>query len=230
MGGQGTDVEIEHRFWIPDHTILPGLGKGSKIVQCYLRRDELYLVDGAVYFKDQMLVRKWKKGDVEGVSVTAEQAKKINQLLDPEDYRVDSFRIRIFQDRKDKFHRKANVTVKGPGYPDRFEAEWEIVLTPDIDQMVNSGGKPKIQKIRYEVIYDGETWEIDKFLEDNNKLWLAEIEIPSNDYSFKVPSWVGKKLDGDNGKRLGNGTLAKGDKWEDLQLDEEFMRWLKGPN
>jgi CYTH domain-containing protein len=46
----------------------------------------------------------------------------------------------------------------------------------------------RIHKIRYRV-YEGEfTWEVDDF--KDRDLYLAEIEIPSEDYKVVIPEWL----------------------------------------
>jgi CYTH domain-containing protein len=39
--------------------------------------------------------------------------------------------------------------------------------------------------------------EVDVFHGDNEGLVLAEIELPSEDYVFEVPEWLGKEVTGD---------------------------------
>jgi len=214
-------VEIEHRFFIPDPAILPPLGKGVGIVQCYLPRIKLEMVEGAIYFGTRQLVRKWSLGDVSGVSVTDNQAKEIEKLMEPDNFQIESFRIRIADQR-------AYVTIKGPGYLQRFEGEWEVRVD-EVEDLVSSMRFDSVRKKRFRVpCNDGLFWEIDFFEGDDCGLVMAEIEVPSVDYHFEKPPWLGRNVTQE--KRFGNGSLAKYESWCDLKEDRVLMRWLMGPN
>ena len=63
-----------------------------------------------------------------------------------------------------------------------------------------------IQKIRYTVLHEGLTWEIDEFLGDNKGLIVAEIELDSEDQVFEKPSWLGQEVTADS--RYANSNLA----------------------
>jgi adenylate cyclase len=54
-----------------------------------------------------------------------------------------------------------------------------------------------IEKRRYEVVYDGCTWEIDVFEGANEGLVVAELELDSEEQSFDRPSWLGEEVSGD---------------------------------
>jgi CYTH domain-containing protein len=153
--------------------------------------------------------------------VSREEVEEINRLLGMDPMQVESFRIRIQDD-------DACVTVKGPGNLKRFEAEWPV-LKADVEKMVVSRQYKSVTKTRHIVPFkDGLYWEIDFFEGDNKGLVMAELEVPSIDYQFDRPDWLGKEVTEEN--KLGNGSLAK-QAWCDLQEDdEELMRWLMGPN
>ena len=59
---------------------------------------------------------------------------------------------------------------------------------------------------------EGLCWEIDVFEGDNHGLVMAELEVPSADYEFVRPEWLGTDVTSDN--RFGNGSLAR-DPWCD---------------
>jgi CYTH domain-containing protein len=48
----------------------------------------------------------------------------------------------------------------------------------------------KIRKYRYHFWYEGLTWFADEYLDNNKGLWIAEVEIPSEDFQFAVPEFV----------------------------------------
>ena len=50
-------------------------------------------------------------------------------------------------------------------------------------------------------------WEVDEFLGNNKGLFVAEIELTSEDESFQKPSWIGKEVTNDH--RYRNSYLAK---------------------
>ena len=52
----------------------------------------------------------------------------------------------------------------------------------------------QIEKLRYTIEFEGFSWEIDEFLGENKGLVIAEIELESEDQSFKKPSWIGEEV------------------------------------
>ncbi|TGL58729.1 CYTH domain-containing protein [Leptospira sarikeiensis] len=89
----------------------------------------------------------------------------------------------------------------------REEFEYEIPLI-DAEEMINNiCEKPIIKKLRYLVHFHGNIWEIDEFLEDNEGLIVAEIELQSEDGSFDKPEWVGEEVSND--PRYFNSSLIK---------------------
>ncbi len=51
--------------------------------------------------------------------------------------------------------------------------------------------RPFIDKIRYKVKCGEHIWELDVFAGENSGLVVAEIELDSEDETFKLPSWGG---------------------------------------
>jgi len=64
-----------------------------------------------------------------------------------------------------------------------------------------------IDKTRYEIPQGKHTWEVDEFYEDNQGLTVAEIELSTEDESFKKPKWLGKEVTGD--KKYYNSQLSE---------------------
>ena len=54
--------------------------------------------------------------------------------------------------------------------------------------------KPLIEKIRYTLEYEGVVWEVDRFFGENEGLFIAEVELASEDQAFIKPEWVGKEV------------------------------------
>ena len=91
-------------------------------------------------------------------------------------------RIRIID------NQRAELTVKGSGSVSRQEFNYDIPLQDALD--MNPLMKGVIEKVRYHVKYQGHMWEVDRFDGPLSGLWLAEIELPSEDTVFDVPPWA----------------------------------------
>jgi len=93
-------------------------------------------------------------------------------------------RIRIYGD-------TAFITIKGKqdNYS-RREFEYEIPLN-DAQIIIEKMCLPSIiKKNRYLIDYDEHTWEIDEYLDDNNGLVTAEIELSHENEIFELPDWI----------------------------------------
>lgn len=93
---------------------------------------------------------------------------------------------------------KGFITVKGKSvnHISRAEFEYQIPLK-DAQQMLMQLCPAYIEKIRYQIDVDGFTWEVDEFIQPRQGLILAEIELPSEDTVFKVPSWIKEEVSHD---------------------------------
>lgn len=100
-------------------------------------------------------------------------------------------RVRISDER-------AWLTIKGPsknGGLSRYEWEKEIGKSEALELMELSEGA-LIDKRRYLVEYEGHTFEVDEFYDDNEGLTLAEVELKSEDEEFSRPEWLGAEVTG----------------------------------
>lgn len=101
---------------------------------------------------------------------------------------------------------EAVITIKGKGngmsHP---EFEYPVPLD-DARQMLALCEPPIITKTRHIVMYEGNRWEIDEFHGDLNGLVIAELEVPNEDYTFAIPSFVGCEVTND--KRYYNSQLG----------------------
>ena len=59
------------------------------------------------------------------------------------------------------------------------------------------GSLPMINKVRYQVEYEGHIWEVDEFHGKNDGLVIAEIELEDEYEEFKEPPWLGKEVTAD---------------------------------
>jgi adenylate cyclase len=89
---------------------------------------------------------------------------------------------------------KGFITIKGnhSGIT-RDEFEYEIPLQ-DAEEMLRKFTPPMTAKIRYRVPFEGHTWEVDEFLEGNEGLIVAEIELGNADEGFGIPEWIGEEV------------------------------------
>lgn len=78
----------------------------------------------------------------------------------------------------------------------RQEFEYQIPFQ-DAYELLHLCVGSEVSKIRYYVEYKGMTWEVDDFQLDNKGLCVAEIELPSADFDFEKPSWVGREVTDD---------------------------------
>lgn len=88
------------------------------------------------------------------------------------------------------------ITIKGKGdgaaHP---EFEYEIPLD-DAVRLMSLCEPPVIEKTRYIVMHDGNRWEVDEFHGNLEGLVIAELEVPSEDYRFSLPPFVGREVTG----------------------------------
>lgn len=111
-------------------------------------------------------------------------------------------RVRIKDD-------KGFLTIKGKSNTSgtsRFEWEKEICVN-DAKNLLNLCEKGIIEKHRYLVTISKHTFEVDEFLGDNSGLFVAEVELSSEDESFTKPHWLGKEVTGDT--KYYNSNLSK---------------------
>lgn len=98
-------------------------------------------------------------------------------------------RIRITDD-------AAFLTIKGKSNTTgttRFEWEKEIDKTEG-EQLLLLCEPSIIDKTRFYVKNDSHIIEVDEFYGDNQGLMVAEIELNSENESFKTPTWLGKEV------------------------------------
>jgi len=102
-----------------------------------------------------------------------------------------TIRIRISGD-------KAFMTIKGKSSESglsRFEWEKEIPVT-EAKELLKLCEPGKIEKYRYLIPFGDHTYEVDEFLEDNEGLVIAEVELESEEETFKKPDWLGEEVTG----------------------------------
>ncbi|MEI9958680.1 MAG: CYTH domain-containing protein [Ferruginibacter sp.] len=77
----------------------------------------------------------------------------------------------------------------------RAEYEYEIPLD-DAKELLDKFSVAELSKNRYKIKFENKLWEVDEFLDDNDGLIVAEIELTSEDESFVIPDWIDKEVTG----------------------------------
>lgn len=106
---------------------------------------------------------------------------------------------------------KAFLTIKSgsldAAQTSRLEFEYPIPVADAEDMLQAICEQGQIRKIRYKIPFKGLVWEVDEFLEENEGLIVAEVELSSPDIIPELPSWIGKEVTTD--ARYTNAALAR---------------------
>lgn len=101
------------------------------------------------------------------------------------------------------------LTIKGASDDaglSRYEFEKEITLE-EAEQLMKLCEPGMIDKTRYLVKSGNHTFEVDEFYGENEGLVLAEVELQSEDETYKKPDFIGQEVTGD--RRYYNSHLLK---------------------
>jgi adenylate cyclase len=104
-------------------------------------------------------------------------------LTDP----TKTIRIRLADD-------EGFITIKGLSVgASRTEYEYVIPKHDALDLLDNfcSSG---ISKLRYKIYVGSKLWEVDEFLDNNQGLVIAEIELTTEQETFETPDWLGEEV------------------------------------
>jgi adenylate cyclase len=87
------------------------------------------------------------------------------------------------------------LTLKGKAqHFARPEYEYPISVI-DAQQMLDLWCYPRVvKKMRYRIPVGDLVWEVDEFLELNQGLVLAEVELTTPDQAITLPEWVGAEV------------------------------------
>lgn len=94
---------------------------------------------------------------------------------------------------------KGFLTIKGISNTSgttRYEFEKEISLK-EAKELLTICEQPILSKTRTDVKVGNHTFEVDRFLLQNEGLIVAEIELKSEDEEFEKPTWLGDEVTGD---------------------------------
>lgn len=89
----------------------------------------------------------------------------------------------------------AMLTIKGRSVG-ATRGEWEYPIPLEdarvfLDRLCE---RPVIEKKRYRIPFEGNTWEVDEFFGENAGLVVAEIELESETQMFTKPDWIGDEV------------------------------------
>lgn len=122
----------------------------------------------------------------------------------------DGYALRV-RTREEPTNRKGQLsfldgrmTAKGPRIGDERD-EYEADMDPLLAVEFISRCPNVIRKRRYQLVSEEQTWEIDQFLEDNEGLWIAELE-GQDIREVKVPQWALREITSET--RFNNDELA----------------------
>lgn len=111
-------------------------------------------------------------------------------------YLINQYYIKNTSDPLVRIRRKNDryyLTFKGKGLIKRSEVEFEINEFY-ANELIYNFPTFSLEKERYEVNYDGMTWEIDFFLGSLHGLIIAEVELQNEDQKISIPPWVEKEI------------------------------------
>lgn len=102
-----------------------------------------------------------------------------------------SIRVRIVEGDK------GYLTIKGK--TNRFSRpEYEYPLpAQDAEELLQRFCSAVIEKKRYKITVNNKQWEVDEFLEDNEGLLVAELELSDENEAFQLPDWIEKEVTND---------------------------------
>ncbi|PTM94271.1 CYTH domain-containing protein [Mycoplana dimorpha] len=111
-----------------------------------------------------------------------------------------SLRVRAYGDGR------ACLTLK-IGHTAMARDEYEFDIDPAIaEEMLSQSIGTVITKVRYEVVQQEFTWEIDVYGGRHSGLVVAEVELESEADLPAIPAWIGREVTGD--ERYSNQALA----------------------
>ena len=104
---------------------------------------------------------------------------------------------------------KGYLTIKGMRSESglsRYEWEKEIPFK-EAQDLLQLCQPIIIEKTRYEVIFEDQTFEVDEFHSENEGLTVAELELETEDATFSKPEWLGEEVT--QSKQYNNSYLSK---------------------
>lgn len=98
-----------------------------------------------------------------------------------------SLRVRLTQE-------DATIALKGPR-EGAIRIEYEDSISFALGEQLLRIAEPNVvSKIRYPLVAEDHLWSIDKFLDSNSGLTIAEVELTSPAEQIVIPSWCGAEI------------------------------------
>lgn len=89
------------------------------------------------------------------------------------------------------------ITIKGK-VKGLSRPEYEYAIPEeDAGELLKSFCDNIVSKKRYKIEVEGKLWEVDEFLEDNEGLIIAELELKRETEAFHTPEWIDTEVTGD---------------------------------
>lgn len=109
---------------------------------------------------------------------------------------------------------KGFLTIKGISVgATRAEFEYEIPFD-EAKELLDRFSVAELSKIRYEIFFDDKLWEVDEFLDKNEGLIIAEIELKNENEKFSLPVFIDKEVTGEQKYYNSNLTLSPYKFWK----------------
>jgi adenylate cyclase len=124
-------------------------------------------------------------------------------------YMLSTPTVRVRVSNANSWNAKAWITIKG-GKQGISRAEFEYEIPPEDGLELLKMCSVALVKTRRLVQVGDHTWEVDEFRGSHAGLWLAEIELDSEDEEFVMPAWVTREVTHD--PNYTNSALAKSGK------------------
>jgi adenylate cyclase len=137
--------------------------------------------------------QRWRSLADEGVSI------RQTYLIAQDDR---SLRVRLYGDGR------ARLTIK-VGHTALVRDEYEFDIDRgEAEDMLRHAVGVVIEKVRFEVPYEGHLWEVDVYDGAHRGLVIAEVELSSIHDEPVLPNWVGQEVTGEN--QYSNQAMALG--------------------
>lgn len=86
-------------------------------------------------------------------------------------------------------HDSASLALKGPR-EGALRIEYEDLISVELGEQLLDMAEPNVvSKIRFPLVAEERLWAIDKFLDRNSGLTIAEVELTSLTEKVIIPSW-----------------------------------------
>ncbi len=178
--------EIEYKYLVIKENLEKYIKnlQPNKIIQGFLKDDEFFTQKSLVKIKNSGL-----EIAQEFIQIPVSDSREILKLKGQKHIVV---RIRHVQENGYLLTIKGQGVELKDGLMERPEYEYEI--SQEIGEKLLKQCDTFIEKERYKIKFENDVWEVDIF---NDGLIIAELEVPSKDYQFKIPDFIGKDVSTD---------------------------------